>query len=687
MLRRCSISLTCALWLIGAQAKLTERRTKWDEIATSACSHELATYPWKSSEGRHDVLCKYDIALGSWVLCSTEYYITEANGRDKNMVFQWIESLCAAKWDSDTPVNLDAVLSAAESNVGMMAKKGQKIDHIVRANEDNIKSWVIALFGPVDNLDKSTLFAVLINGYWLAVLLIAAISKFFRVLFRSTQPRKSGIAWIKGHITLPPLVQRHAAHFGRSVFVGLIPTRLETLVIAGYICLHVTVMCVEYHFDPLSLVSSLKIQHLLFTADRAGILAFAHLPFLVLSGGRNQLISKITGIKLKTMIGFHKWAGRLMFVDVLIHALGYYLHSLEEHYLKYAWDSPVWQSGRAGVCACGILIFFSFYFFRRRFYELFLFLHYLMAVIFIYECWRHCSNVGWMEWIYVSIGIWVLEFVLRARRVIKFGFPRATIELSGDEFIKITVPKLNSEWQSKPGQYVYLYFLRATIFWQSHPFSILHTTSDPSSQNLTFVITAKNGVTKKLRDMVKDAGTETIRIALEGPYGSSLPLWDYDSVLLLGGGTGIASMISASMLSLQVDKARKPIWKVVWSLKSKDLLNLYGREISELIEKGIDVQVFLTSQTKEVSFTEIEMTEQSKTNDKLLLNDYRIPVAGYKRPDINSMIEEFMRLDGSLLVIGCGPPAFVDSIRSLTCEKIIENPLKVVDYKEDYQTW
>ncbi|KAL4971909.1 ferric reductase like transmembrane component-domain-containing protein [Aspergillus desertorum] len=62
---------------------------------------------------------------------------------------------------------------------------------------------------------------------------------------------------------------------------------------------------------------------------------------------------------------------------------------------------------------------------------------------------------------------------------------------------------------------------------------------------LTFWIRPYDGWTRQLRDRClrsPDLLTKNT-ILLEGPYGHEFPLWKYDSVLLLAGGTGIASVV------------------------------------------------------------------------------------------------------------------------------------------------
>ncbi|SCW03829.1 LAFE_0G19130g1_1 [Lachancea fermentati] len=668
-------------------ARNTERKTKWNEIMTMACFHELSTYKWDTSESRRKVLCNFSPALSSWVYCSVTNYRVKVFTEDLDPIFKLINGECGSKWPKDEDFNLDEILSSATKNIKEKSEVNDPIDSPVIPDSLGLQRWIIALFGPVDNLDKGTIFAGLISGFWAIILAIGAFSKTLKRLNFRNSSRSPNFAWIKAKITSPPLFQRHAAYFGKWFFIGLIPTRLETITILIYVLFHTLFMTTNYHFDKLQLFSTLKIQTTLFVSDRAGIIAFAQLPFIILSGGRNHIVQSITGIKFKTMISFHKWAGRLMFLDVLTHGLGYIYLSYAERYTKYVWDTPVWRYGRLGVYSSIALVFFSFYFFRRHFYETFLFVHYLMAMVFIIACWKHCSQIGWMEWVYASIAIWVLEFIVRAYRCVKFGFPHATFELFGDEFIKITIPKTNHKWLSKPGQYAYIYILKPSIFWQSHPFTILEISDDSNEPVITIIASVKNGFTKDLKMTLEKESPKSYRVAIEGPYGEGIPYQNYDNVLLLGGGTGVISLVSIALSSVKSEIKSSPLMNLVWSLKSDDLLSLYQAQLSKLLNHGLDLDVYLTSSPPVESFTDLEMMDMSTAKDKLLNPTSKIQPKHYGRPDLEKIISEFEKNDGSLLIVTCGPPSFVDSVRRLTCKKINCNPTKVIDYEEDYQIW
>ncbi|KAL4746498.1 hypothetical protein BDW72DRAFT_207291 [Aspergillus terricola var. indicus] len=76
--------------------------------------------------------------------------------------------------------------------------------------------------------------------------------------------------------------------------------------------------------------------------------------------------------------------------------------------------------------------------------------------------------------------------------------------------------------------------------------SSAHESSElETNLKLTFWIRPYDGWTRQLKDRClksPDFSTKST-VLLEGPYGHAFPLWRYDSVLLLAGGTGIASAV------------------------------------------------------------------------------------------------------------------------------------------------
>lgn len=150
-----------------------------------------------------------------------------------------------------------------------------------------------------------------------------------------------------------------------------------------------------------------------------------------------------------------------------------------------------WVWGAVATLATVISVLFSGLYIRKAQYELFLISHILLAVFIVVGSWYHVilwykstSTIRWPEitwgyelWIYIGLGVWVFDRVVRTARVLKNGMLRSKVMDLGDGYIRIDVPGVR--WGiTKPGQHVYAFFpsrgggLRP---WENHPFSIVPT--------------------------------------------------------------------------------------------------------------------------------------------------------------------------------------------------------------------
>lgn len=99
----------------------------------------------------------------------------------------------------------------------------------------------------------------------------------------------------------------------------------------------------------------------------------------------------------------------------------------------------------------------------------------------------------------------------------------------------------------------------STIPFEAHPFTIasVDTTheetrgddismaekevlgeSEPYWKELVFFINSHDGFTKKLRDAAEKGGK--MKVFVDGPYGKSPDLTDYDTSVLIAGGSGVS---------------------------------------------------------------------------------------------------------------------------------------------------
>lgn len=670
------------------KARPSERKTKWDDIVTNACARELGSYTWDTNaKGHYASICTYDPALGSWLYCTKNLLAKRKKKHELFiLVFSRINHLCQRyyKENPKSKENMIDILKNATAHIQPTPNFERVINYPVHVNETSLNLWVSAFFVPLDNLDKGNVYGVLLCLYWFGILLVACAYNFLGIsLLKQKILRNRLSACVRGYVTIPALFHGHQAEVGRWILVALIPTRVETLTLLVYLILHTYLLC-SYKFDHNELVTTLKNQRLIFYSDRAGILAFSHFPLILIFAGRNNLLHWLTGIKFQAFIMYHKWLGRIMFIDCIIHAVGYTYHAFSENYWRYVKTSALWRNGSAGMIISGVIILFSFCYFRRHYYEIFLLVHISMGAGMFYACWEHCKELGWTEWISISLIFWLQDRLVRLGRILFFGFPLAQVDLCDESLLRVTVPKGWKCWNYKPGQYTYLYFLTPTMFWQAHPFTIMDLSREDNK--LIAIISVKQGLTKTLKDYLLKNSKREIRVAVEGPYGNSAPIHKFEDILFLAGGTGVPGPLSMAVAAARADKNNSKSITLVWSLRNFKLIQVYKAELILLKELKINVEIYLTGKVPR----KIDMDDSvcSNQNDALLsMSISEIPIIHFGRPDINNLIDSASFSKTSLLVVSCGSGPFVDKTREITAMKILEQPKKLIEYVEEFQTW
>ncbi|ODV63476.1 ferric reductase family protein ASCRUDRAFT_83429 [Ascoidea rubescens DSM 1968] len=397
----------------------------------------------------------------------------------------------------------------------------------------------------------------------------------------------------------------------------------------------------DYKFNNNSQLFGPKVfQVTRFLADRAGILAFAHLPLLILLAGRNNLTILLTGLPYKSLIMYHKWTSRMMFLNSTFHGILYSLIEIKKgSYLKsFKTDYFFW--GVFSTIVCGILMFQSLHFFRNHYYEIFLYGHILFAGIFFLFIYYHCKRLGWHGYIHLSVLFWASDRVIRIINIIRFGFPIAKIRYLSDDTFKVTI-KRRKNWKPFPGCYIFIYFLKGKNFYQSHPFSIIDSILNPNE--ITIYIKIKEGITFEIGEMLKKSINNNkeinIRVAVEGPYGHGPNFKNYNNILLIAGGNGIPGPLYDAINMIKKDGYKNLRYiKLIWVVKNFESIKFIYPELLRLI--GIDNnnnqnKKINTNRMKNLVDIEIYMTRVS--NEPIFSNT--------ETSDKNGSLKSFKKLD------------------------------------------
>ncbi|CAI1561462.1 hypothetical protein SEUBUCD646_0L00210 [Saccharomyces eubayanus] len=711
-MQRLLLLLTWLLSLASAfdiKIPRTEKRDQIEYNAVLACASYINTLKWSFDSslvpGFCSTTCFYPPAFNTWSLCIfnslTDHAVPTVNASFEKSLGN-VRKMCSFVDKRFSNISLEQYyfsLNNASAHAIKHYNSTECLSTSVWADFKTRSKWVLAFHANTYNSDISSVYGAYLSYYFV---IVGVIAVFFhmshynglnRVLFRCRI-----INLIRGHCVLPTfLIGKHANHFkflNFEIFSGLMPNSLESWIIIGYTLANMIFLSIDYIIDPYNLIFKSHLsQFMRLLADRSGIIAFTQFPLIIIFTARNSFLEFLTGLKFNSFISFHKWIGRIMVLNAMVHSLSYSLYALANHNYSISSKELYWKFGIASTTTLCVLLVLSLGMVRKKYYEFFLYTHILLAILFFYCCWKHVTIFnGWKEWIVISLIIWGLEKVFRVWNILHFGFPRATLinlntsKNPHEEMFKVIIPKHNCKWQSKPGQYCFLYFLHPLVFWQCHPFTIID-----EGDKCVIVIKPKNGLTRVIYNQILKSlnGKLQLRVAIEGPYGpSNYKLNRFDHLLLLSGGTGLPGPLDHAIKLSQ--NPAKPSIQLIIAIKNVSFLNGYKSEILKLKQNqaNLNVQVFLTQK--------LPAAKGPTAHDQLInLDDIMTELTSFvhirhTRPDFHELINESMKNGSpadSVAIVCCGPPALVDDVRNTVSQTVIDHPGRIIEYFEEYQCW
>ncbi len=221
---------------------------------------------------------------------------------------------------------------------------------------------------------------------------------------------------------------------------------------------------------------------------------------------------------------------------------------------------------------------------RSRWYEAFLRLHQSLAVVSVYGIWVHIASQRLIPRIHLYLLIGVAGFslmVLTALFISRNGMiwhtlPRADIiHEQGAILIRV---KLSRPVHVRAGQYISLWlFVPTTSLFsviQCHPFTIASWSADAAA-TLDLLIEPRAGLTQRL--LRRSRARQDLCVALfSGPHGNSIPVGDYEVVLMVASGYGIAAQLpylKQLLHNYNRRSARARRIHLVWELKTLGMLD------------------------------------------------------------------------------------------------------------------
>jgi predicted ferric reductase len=518
--------------------------------------------------------------------------------------------------------------------------------------------------------------------------------------------------WNK-HIAQAPLFgKRHVETVGPAFISLKLPLRGQTLLLAALTIVNLIPIVAFYKpFRKNNLYWPDRFVEIgRYFADRTGILATAQFPPLILLSGRNNPVTWITGATFETCMLYHRWIARLVFLQILLHALGYTLISLREGGVAEFHElfiDPYFRWGCVATVAFGPLIFFSLRYLRRASYEFFVLVHVVMAIIAIVGTFYHIHLLAVVEsgrfrdfdnWIYASIAFYCLDKIVRIIRVVAYsvgpGLSLSTVEVDemhiGQRSIilrhKIHLvgygAKHANSLSKKASKYVQLWIPTIQPF-SSHPFTV----ADIKEDCVYLYVKKHKGITSTLHDRInKSVERKTSHVALfDGFYGDTCSIEHYQKSLLIAGGIGITQCLPLFLRAAKAGKDVELFWVIPERGMMKVLIDVLQREqnLVPAEEEGGN-RAKLTIHVTRVDLSEENTSDSDLTKDtdekeggeeiiskdasQISLEkvcqalDVQIRLQGEDgRPNVGKLVSE----SNAELVVSCGPAGLCDDIRTV----------------------
>ncbi|OXB35641.1 ferric-chelate reductase [Cryptococcus neoformans] len=269
---------------------------------------------------------------------------------------------------------------------------------------------------------------------------------------------------------------------------------------------------------------------------------------------------------------FHRWIAIVTAFQGMAHSIAWTW--IERDVIALMFQEMYWKAGIFPI--------------RDKWYEFFLIAHIVLALATLTLLFYHVTVYGtdYNGWLRGCVAVWVFDRFIRIVRVQVLSFKavagnNAVMVATGGEkgLIRLTVTS-SIRHIPKPGQHYYIYTPMSITPWEDHPFTIGSWEVDKSSTTLHFLMGTKDGATRRMRKMVNKAisGQADLRVLVEGPYGHTSPVYRFENVPFIAGGSGI----TAALPYLHDLVSRRSIGKcvtkkvtLVWSLRTLTMRRMF----------------------------------------------------------------------------------------------------------------
>lgn len=688
-----------------ASGVIASAGTRGSDALYRACDQTYTKFTFECPKKYKKTACSCHSPeyLASWMYCVS---VSGTPQSERERAYHTLMSVCAktGKRDDLTVDDLNAYFTNATEgdyfiNVKDVVNKTATVYSPLKAKKETILISIHSFRAHFYDKYVGKLYGGIILSYWAMVLTVGALINFLKWVAPGLVNKCNNKFWllIRQKVATPAAYgYKHSTPLKKWYFINMaIPTRAQSLVLVGYGVIHFILLFLKYDlFKENNRFTTMSMQLSRYLADRCGIFACFHLPLLFLLAGRNNMMLWLTGWSFETMNVYHRWVARGMYFNAIIHSAGYTrFEVLKDDYPSIFKEDTYVAWGLVATVAGGVVAIFSHRFFREKFHETFLLVHWTFVSLFLAGCWWHLQTQGYMQWVWCAVAVWAFDRFLRAVRILYSGInAKAQVQLYPHNVMKFKIDYSN--WYNIPsGAHAYIHMF--PLFWQSHPFSIYRSPVPGEEKKMVLAIRKRGGISKTLAHKLSNIpdGQQSMHVLIDGPYFQRFHLANYQTVVFVAGGIGVTATFGYIDSLKRAERSEKQQLVFIWVVRNRVELEWFKEELDYLhADSGIEIRIFITNQGEidphTISSSDAEGDSQEKEvekgsdSDRVRAVEYN---AIYTKPDLHELISSYVtESDGSIAFLACGPPSMNDDARASVTENLSRSKGRIEYFEESF---
>ncbi|KAI0164313.1 ferric reductase NAD binding domain-containing protein [Hypoxylon sp. FL1284] len=377
-----------------------------------------------------------------------------------------------------------------------------------------------------------------------------------------------GWARVRNPILFPFIATTRVA---RKLFVRTLPGFTSVghaIIVTAYVALNILFAFYDYYQGDYSQITNY--------AARFGWMATGNMVFVVFLALKNTPLAFLTAYSYERLNVLHQIAGYTTLLFTILHGSMYASYFIENDRIEILQEDVVTAGIVLGfavlfTCLAGTIV-------KRFNYELFYVIHVVLFLVIAVALGLHRPSFNPDKGLYATVilaALWFSDRLIRFGRLVYNSINNeATIHALPDGGTRIVLKK--PILRARPGKHCYVWLPRIRAL-ETHPFTIV--ASDP----MELVINTYSGFTRDLHKYALENTCTSLKVSVEGPYGTDPDPLDFDKVVLVAGGSGATFTfgIAADMLDRMAENSQQQI-DFIWAVKGQDNITWFTEHLNNL---------------------------------------------------------------------------------------------------------